>query len=106
MAGEVSYHCSAEDDAEPVGDTHHSDGGEGLFEGFEAGDFDFGFGIDDDVVHRRVQIDITDCGVGWSRLVLVLGFEVIDEDIEEVVRAFDSMFQPETRYLVNLFLTV
>ena len=52
MAGEVSYHCPTDDDAEPVGDTHHSDCGEGLLEGFVAGDFDFGFGIDDDVGHR------------------------------------------------------
>lgn len=66
MAGEVGYHCSAEDDAEAVGDTHHPHCGDGLLEGFEAGDFDFGFGIDDDVVHRRVQIDITEGGVGWS----------------------------------------
>lgn len=66
VAGEVSYHCPTDDDAEAVGDSHHSDGGEGLLEGFVAGDFDFGFGIDDDVVHRRVQIDITEGGVGWS----------------------------------------
>lgn len=51
VAGEVSHHRSAEDDAEAVGDSHHSTGGDGLFEGLVFSDDDFGFGIDDSVGH-------------------------------------------------------
>ena len=36
----------------------------------------------------------------------MLGFKVIDEDVEEVIRAFDTMFQPKARNLVDVFLTV
>ena len=66
MAVEVSYHSTAEDDAEAVGDPHHAGGGDSHLEGFVGGDCDFGFGIDDAVVHRRVQYDITEGRVGWS----------------------------------------
>lgn len=51
MASEVSYHCTADDDAEAVGDPHHADGGQGLLEGVIGGDGYFGFGIDDAVGH-------------------------------------------------------
>ena len=53
-----------------------------------------------------VQNDYAVYGVGWSRLVLVLGFEVIDEDVEEVVGSLDAVLNPETRDLVDGFLTV
>lgn len=52
MAGEVSYHCSADDDAEAVGDPHQADCGQGFTEGVVGCDGDFGFGIDDVVFHR------------------------------------------------------
>lgn len=51
-----------------------------------------------------VRIDITIGGVGWS--ILVLGFEVFDEDIEEVVGSLDTGFQPEPVGSIDGFLTV
>ncbi len=54
-----------------------------------------------------VRIDIMDEGVGWSIWsVAMLGFEVIDEDVEEVVGAFDAVFQPEAVHAIDGFLTV
>lgn len=52
MAGEVGNHCTADDDAEPVGYiAHHSDCGDCLSKGIEGVDDCFGFGIDDLVFH-------------------------------------------------------
>lgn len=51
VAGEVGNHRTAEDDAEPVGDPHHADGGEGFLKGAVRGDGEVGFGIDDVVTH-------------------------------------------------------
>lgn len=54
-----------------------------------------------------VQIDITIEGVGWSIWsVVMLGFEVIDEDIEEVVGAFNTGLEPEPVNTIDGFLTV
>lgn len=51
MASQVSHHCTAEHDAEPVGDSHQAGGGQGDLEGVVGGDDFFGFGIDDVVGH-------------------------------------------------------
>lgn len=53
-----------------------------------------------------MQNDYADCGVGWSMLVVVLGFEVFDEDIEEVVGSLDAVLLPEARDSIDVFLTV
>lgn len=54
-----------------------------------------------------MRIDITIDGVGWSIWsVVVLGFEVIDEDIEEVVGSLDTGFQPEPVDSIDVFLTI